>query len=240
MCSNYRPVTRQDRLLTFFGVERNRDEVPTDVFPTGLAPFVRLAQEGSGNKLIAVDGHFGLIPHFKQRELAYGRKTYNARSETVNKLPSFRDAWRRGRRCVVPAEAIYEPCYESGRAVRWVIRQDGDVPMGIAGIYTSWRDPEGHERHSFAMLTVNADGHPVFQRMHKPDEEKRMVIILAPADYDAWLNCSVAEAPRYFKQWMGPLIAEPAPLVRAPRAPSQRMSRPPKPPDMDPQTGELF
>ena len=70
MCSNYRPVTRQDRLLTFFGVERDRDEVPTDVFPTGLAPFIRLAQEGSGNKRIAVDGLFGLIPHFKQRELA--------------------------------------------------------------------------------------------------------------------------------------------------------------------------
>ena len=28
MCSNYRPVTRLDRLLTFFGVERARDEVP--------------------------------------------------------------------------------------------------------------------------------------------------------------------------------------------------------------------
>ena len=83
MCSNYRPVTRQDRLLTFFGVERDRDEEPTDVFPLSLAPFIRLAQEGSGNKRIAVDGLFGLIPHFKQRELAYGRKTYNARSETV-------------------------------------------------------------------------------------------------------------------------------------------------------------
>jgi len=60
-----------------------RDEEPTDVFQTGLAPFVLLAQEGSGRKRIAVDGLFGLIADFEQREHAFGRKTYNARSETV-------------------------------------------------------------------------------------------------------------------------------------------------------------
>jgi len=127
MCSNYRPVTRQDRLLTFFGVERNRDEEPTEVFPMGLASFIRLAQEGSGNKLIAVDGLSGLIPQFKQRELAYGRKTYNTRSETVHQLPSFRDAWKRGQRCIVPAEAIYEPRY-FGTA-----RSPGNPSAGASG-----------------------------------------------------------------------------------------------------------
>ena len=81
MCSNYRPVTRADRMLTFFGVERARDEPPADVWPTGLAPFIRLAEDGSGNK-VADDGIFGLLPHFAA-ELAYGRRTYNARSETA-------------------------------------------------------------------------------------------------------------------------------------------------------------
>ena len=52
MCSNYRPVTRMDRMLTFFGVERQRDEVPHDVFPTGLAPFIRKAEDSSGNKVV--------------------------------------------------------------------------------------------------------------------------------------------------------------------------------------------
>jgi putative SOS response-associated peptidase YedK len=186
-----------------------------------------------------------LIPHFKQRELAYGRKTYNARSETVEKLPSFRDAWRRGQRRIVPAEAIFEPRYfgtvdHPGKSERWRIGQDGDVPLGIAGIYTSWRDPEGVERHSFAMLTVNADGHPVFGLMHKPGEEKRMVIILAPSDYDDWLACSVAEAPRYSRQWLGPLVIEAAPLARAPRAISGKLIQPPAPPKVDPETDELF
>ena len=165
--------TRLHRLLTFFGVERNRDEAPADVFPTGLAPFVRLAEPGSGNRLVE-DGVFGLLPHFA-KEVAFGRRTYNARAETVAVLPSFRDAWRRGQRCIVPAEAIFEPNHETGRAVRWRITQVGDVPMGIAGIYTRWRSPAGDERCSFAMLTVNADGHPLMRRFHQPGDEKRMV-----------------------------------------------------------------
>lgn len=56
---SYRPVTRSDRLLTFFGVERGRDEPSVDVWPLGLAPFIRLAEDGSGNKIVE-DGLFGL------------------------------------------------------------------------------------------------------------------------------------------------------------------------------------
>lgn len=231
MCSNYQPVTRRDRLLSFFDVERVRDEPPADVFPTGLAPFIRLADPGSRHKVVD-DGAFGLLPFFA-KELAYGRRTCNARSETVHRLASFRDAWRRAQRCIVPAECVYEPCWESGRAVRWRIGQPGAVPLGIAGIYTRWRHPERFELFSFAMLTVNADGHPVFQRMHRPGEEKRMVVILDPADYDAWLGCEVADAASFFRPWRGELLAEPAPLLRAPRAGSAKVMRPPQAPPAD-------
>jgi len=236
MCSNYTPVTRRDRMLAFFGVARERDEPSADVFPLGSAPFIRLAEPGSANKVVS-EGAFGLLPHFA-KELAFGRRTYNARTETVATLPSFRDAWRRAQRCIVPAEAIFEPCWETGRAVRWRIGQQGAVPFGIAGIYAKWRHAEGFDLFTFAMLTVNADGHPVFQRMHRPGEEKRMVVILDPADHDHWLACSVADAPKYFKQWTGELLAEPAPLVRAPRATSGKVVRPPTPPAPD--TGDLF
>ncbi|MBK7616326.1 MAG: hypothetical protein IPJ08_18355 [Burkholderiales bacterium] len=64
-----------DRMLTFFGVEREKSETPPEVWPLQLAPFIRLAEDGSGNKVID-DGLFGLLPHFA-KELAYGRKTYN-------------------------------------------------------------------------------------------------------------------------------------------------------------------
>ncbi|HEY3048039.1 MAG TPA: SOS response-associated peptidase family protein [Polaromonas sp.] len=150
MCSNYRPVTRSDRMLTFFGVERERDELPADVWPLGLAPFIRRAEDGSGNKVVD-DGLYGLLPHFAA-ELAYGRRTYNARSETVAKLASFRESWSTGWRCIIPAESIYGPCWESGKAVRWVIHQAGAVPMGIAGIYRKWSHPDRREVFTFAMI----------------------------------------------------------------------------------------
>jgi len=54
---------------------------------------------------------------------------------------------------------------------------------------------------------VNADGHPIFKRMHRRDEEKRMVIILEPSEYNDWLSCSVEEARKYFRQWHGHLDA---------------------------------
>lgn len=217
MCANYQPVTRMDRLLTFFGVDREAGQAtPPEVWPLGLAPFIRLHEDGSGNKRIE-DGVFGLLPHFA-KELAYGRKTYNARSETVHQLPSFREAWAQGRRCIIPAEAIFEVCYETGKAVRWCIQQPGDVPLGIAGIYRRWRGPDGQFLWTFAMLTINADGHPVFQRMHRPGEEKRMVAVIDPADYDRWLLCSPDAAKAFFVPWAGPLDAFPAPLPpRTPR-----------------------
>ena len=232
MCSNYEPVSRADRLLSFFGVVRGRDEPTATVFPTGLAPFIRLAEDGSGNRRVD-DGAFGLLPSFA-KELAFGRRTYNARSETVARLPSFRDAWRNSWRCIVPAESIFEPSYETGKAVRWRIYQPGSVPMGIAGIYTPWRNAEdGQEMFSFAMLTVNATGHPVMQRFHKAEDEKRMVVILDPAEYDEWLTCPVPAAARFFRQWMGPLESEAAPLPpRAPRTYGGKVVRPPSDPSL--------
>jgi putative SOS response-associated peptidase YedK len=214
-------------------VTRERDEPPPEVYPTGLAPFIRLAQDGSGHKLID-DGVFGLLPHFA-KELAYGRKTYNARSETVDKLPSFRDSWAAGRRCIIPAETIFESCWETGEAVRWAIEHPGQTGIAIAGIYRQWRGPDGRELFTFAMLTVNAEGHPIYQRMHRPGDEKRMVVILDDDEHDAWLACPVAEAPRFFRQFHGPLNAFPAPRPkRAPPSSSVRSRKLPKADDAPP------
>jgi putative SOS response-associated peptidase YedK len=86
---------------------------------------------------------------------------------------------------------------------------------------------------SFAMLTVNADDHPFYRRFHRPGEEKRMPILLAPEDYEAWLACPVREAAKYFRAWTGELLAEAAPLPpRAPPASSVATSRP-RPPGQD-------
>jgi len=68
MCANYTPVTSMDRLLQYFGVVRERDEPPRDVFPMGLAPFIRLgrpSEEGHfAQARVVSEGVFRLVPSF--------------------------------------------------------------------------------------------------------------------------------------------------------------------------------
>jgi putative SOS response-associated peptidase YedK len=211
MCANYLPVTAADRLAQYFGVDRPGDALPPEVYPGGLAPFIVRERDRVELARDLRLGLFGLVPHWA-KELAFGRRTYNARSETVAEKPSFRDAWRQGRRCIVPVEAVFEPNWETGKAVRWkVTRRDG-LPMGLAGLWGWWRAPDGREWLSFTMLTINADAHPVFNRLHRSGEEKRMVVILEEADYDAWLEAPPERQRDFLKPYPAELLhAEPAP-----------------------------
>ena len=45
-------------------------------------------------------------------------------------------------------------------------------PMGIAGLWAQWRDPEGVLVQSFTMLTINADDHAFMRQFHRPEDEK--------------------------------------------------------------------
>ena len=74
------------------------------------------------------------------------------------------------------------------------IQQPGEVPMGIASIYRLWQTPDGRDVFTMAMLSVNADDHPLMKRFHKPGDEKRMVVILDPEGYSRWLSCGVEQA----------------------------------------------
>jgi putative SOS response-associated peptidase YedK len=145
----------------------------------------------------ALTGHWGLIPHWSKDGKVKG--TFNARSETIAEKPTFRDAWRKGQRCIIPALSVFEPDWRSGKAVpAEVSRADGE-PMGIAGIWSTWRGPTGWVE-SYTMLTVNADDHAVFKLLHKPQDEKRMVVILNPDSYQTWLTGKQSDAAPLIRQ----------------------------------------
>ena len=38
------------------------------------------------------------------------------------------------------------------------------------------------------MLTINADGHPIMKHFHKPEDEKRSIVVLNDLDYLPWLH----------------------------------------------------
>lgn len=210
MCANYTPVTEKERLKFYFAVQ-HAELFPDETWPGYAAPFIRRPKDQLAPAREVGVGLFGLIPHWS-KDLVIGRRTYNARSETVAEKPSFRDAWRYGRRCIVAAENIFEPNWESGKAVRWRIGRKDGAPMGIAGLWGFWKGPDGKELLSFTMLTVNADGHEVMRHFHKPEDEKRMVVMLDAADYDAWLNAPIEETREFLTRYPTEhLQSEPAP-----------------------------
>lgn len=217
MCANYETITSAERMVRFTRLGLPLGTWPGESYPLYQAPFVRRDRE-TGDREPAL-GLFGLVPHWS-KDMTIGRRTYNARSETAAEKPAFRDAWKFGRRCVIPLESFYEPNWESGKAIRWRIGAADGEPMGIAGLWSFWRSPEGPEVLSMTMLTVNADGHEVMQHFHKPGDEKRMIVILDESQYDAWLDAPVPDMMAFMQRWPAErLVAEPAPKPKpAPKA----------------------
>ncbi len=196
MCVNYSP-TQSDRIAKHFGTMANDAPYERDAFPGYAAPIVK---KKKGAKAECISACFGMVPGWS--DLKMYKNTYNARSETVAVKASFRNAWQRGQFCIVPADAIFEPNYESGKAVRWGIRHADDKPMGIAGIWDVRPDgPEGKPLLSFSMLTINADEHPLMRRFHKPGEEKRSVVMLDEDDFEAWLETNPWDAKAFLKPY---------------------------------------
>src|SRR5665647_2924937 len=161
MCSHYQGIKERERYRRCFGVEPPADLGHHDLWPGYSGTFIRAHPHADvGDEAVpereALPGLFGLVPHWSV-DTKIAKATYNARSETVATLPSFRDAWRHGQRCIIPAEAFFEPDWRSGKAVPTrIARADGE-PMGLAGLWSWWKSPKGEVVHSYAMLTINAD-----------------------------------------------------------------------------------
>ena len=189
----------RERYRRYFGVEPPDELGKFDVWPMYAASFIRrmrkadvgreasdAADDQAEPKREAVPGQFGLIPHWAT-DATIARHAYNARSETVARKLSFRDAWRHGQRCIIPAEVFYKPDWRSSKAVPTrIARADGE-PMGIAGLWSWWKPPKGESIHSFSMLTINAGDHRLMNQFHKATDEKRMVVILQEKAYQNWL-----------------------------------------------------
>lgn len=194
MCAHYETVHQPDRLRQYFGVEPLAEALRRDIWPGYLSTFII---EGDG-RWQAQLGCFGLIPHWA-KDAKIARQTYNARSETAADKPSFRDAWRKAQHCIVPMESFFEPDWRSGKAVPTRIGHSDGRPLGAAGLWARWQDAQGQELLSFSLLTVNADEHPFMRQFHKPDEEKRMIVVLPPEHYQDWLNADAVQSQAFLK-----------------------------------------
>lgn len=166
--------------------------------PSGQGAFLRFFEPGL---LELVVGQWALVPRRETtRKLAYS--TFNARSEKVAIKPTYREAWSKGQRCIIPAMSFDEPCWETGKNVWWRFRRQDGLPWGLAGLWSTWIDlATGEIVESYTMLTVNADDHPLMRRMHKPDpslppdkQDKRSVVAIEHGDLEQWMQGSTEEA----------------------------------------------
>jgi putative SOS response-associated peptidase YedK len=82
-----------------------------DLWPGYLGSFIRThphadVGDEAVQQLEALNGLFGLVLHWST-DTKITKHTYNARSETVAEKPSFRDAWKLGQRCIIPADSVF-------------------------------------------------------------------------------------------------------------------------------------
>lgn len=193
------------------------------MYPRAPGPFIR--SSSAGRELVV--GQWGLIPFFA-REAKLPYSTNNARAEELAAKPTFRESWKRGQRCIIPAASFDEPNWESGKNIWWSFRRKDRTQWGLAGLWNTWADTAtGEVIESFTMLTMNADEHPLMRRMHKPkpnvpasNQDKRSVVSIEMGDVDQWLLGTPDEARSLLK--LAPLEIFDAGPAQQESAPRQR------------------
>ena len=143
-----------------------------NIAPTQQIPIIRESTEG-GRYLSSV--RWGLVPHWA-KDISIGNKMINARSETVHEKPAFRHAIK-SQRCIVPASGYFE---WSGKAPYYITTKDAS-PFSFAGIWESWRTPDGTPIETCAILTTPANS--LMALIHD-----RMPVILRQGEFDQWLD----------------------------------------------------
>jgi putative SOS response-associated peptidase YedK len=121
---------------------------------------------------------WGLVPAFA-KDASGGPKAINARAETLESRPAFREAFRR-RRCLIVADGFYEWRREGGARVPFYARPRSGRPLALAGLWERWQAPDGQTLRTCTIVTCPAD--ETLAPIHD-----RMPVILDPAARARWL-----------------------------------------------------
>jgi len=124
----------------------------------------------------------------------------NARSETVNDKPAFKNAMRR-RRCLIPADGYYEWQVSGGRKRPFFIHRRDGAMFGLAALAENWIGPNGEEMETVAIVTAAASADLAV--LHH-----RVPVTLTAGDFARWLDCSSDDAAPVMALLKGPLPGE--------------------------------
>ena len=181
-----------------------RLQVKIDDFLREITPRYNIAP-GQRAPVIVHDGRisvklmqWGLVPSWA-KDPAIGNRMINARAETLTEKPSFKRLVGK-RRCLVLTDGFYEWRREGKRKVpmRFVLKSR--EPFGFAGLWDSWRKPDGNELQSYTIITTQAN------ELLKPIHDRMPVILDNPAQM-AWLDPDVTE-PKIVTALLQPFPSE--------------------------------
>jgi putative SOS response-associated peptidase YedK len=184
MCGRFTLITPAEVVAEQFQLIEAPSLSPRyNVAPTQPVAAVRPSPGNGGRELVLL--RWGLVP-FWAKDPAIGSRMINARSETVAQKPAFRAAFRR-RRCLVPADGFYEWQRQEQGKQPFYIRLGDEKPFAFAGLWEHWEGPDETTIESCTLLTTEPND--LIRLLHN-----RMPVILAPSDYDLWLDPGVQEA----------------------------------------------
>ncbi len=99
-------------------------------------------------------------------------KAINARLETVDTAPSYREAFRR-RRCLIPADSFYQWKKIPGGKIPYAVGMKDDSPFVFAGLWEAWKDPST-DKWLHTCTFINGEPNELVAEVHT-----RMPVILA-------------------------------------------------------------
>jgi putative SOS response-associated peptidase YedK len=179
MCGRFTITINPDTLQMDLGLA----ELPADYHARyNVAPTqpVAVVADAAGRK--AEWMRWGLIPSWA-KDPTIGSRLINARSETLNEKPAFKNAFNK-RRCLVLADGFYEwqkGAGPKGRSQPYLFKLADGKPFAFAGLWEFWRAPEGEEVRTCTIITTSAND------LVKPVHE-RMPVMLSGDDLWTWLS----------------------------------------------------
>ncbi len=164
MCGRYGLSTPLDKLFKRYNISKNREfsfSPKKEIFPSQKAPIIK------ANKNNEFDIHnfkWGFSPSFASNLII------NARGETVNKKPTFKNSFYK-RRCLIPVTNFYEWKTVGNKKIKYEISLKNNDIFSLAGIYDNFKDDDGNKVTAFCIITISAN-----QKMS--DLHSRMPVII--------------------------------------------------------------
>ena len=183
MCGRFSQQRPASELAEIFAAEPLAEELGAryNVAPTDQALVV--VQRDERRAITAY--RWGLIPHWADAAKV-GSRMFNARAETLTVSPAFRDPIRR-KRCLVPVDGFYEWHREGVRRQPFTIGRADGRPLVLAGLWSSWHDPDG-DRVLRTFTIITSAPNDQMAALHD-----RMPVIVPEDAWDTWLDPELAD-----------------------------------------------